>query len=68
MKPQTFYAVFSNGKELFKILFFAHSITHAESIKIEFSKKNKVYLVLFGKAYKLSQIGENISTYKFINQ
>jgi len=64
---ETFYAIFSTGKNQIKILFKANSVTHAKSIKTMFAKNNNISFVQGGKAYTLPYIGENISEFKFIN-
>jgi hypothetical protein len=59
-----YYCIFSDGT---KILYKAHSVKHAKSIKTRYCKLNKVAYVIGGKAYTLIECGEKMKDYKYVH-
>jgi hypothetical protein len=59
-----YYCIFSDGT---KILYKAHSVKHAKSIKTRYCKLYSVSYVIGGKAYTLIQSGEKMKEYKYVH-
>jgi hypothetical protein len=61
---EVYYCIFSDGT---KILYKAHSIKHAKSIKTRYCKLHSVAYVIGGKAYTLVECGEKMNVYQYVH-
>ena len=59
-----YYCIFSDNT---KILFKAHSVKHAKSIKTRYCKLYSVAYVIGGKAYTLIESGEKMNEYQYVH-
>jgi hypothetical protein len=61
---EVYYCIFSDGT---KLLYKAHSVKHAKSIKTRYCKVHQVAYVIGGKAYTLVESGEKMSEYQYVH-